>query len=71
MSDDLEIILDILLVILGGAIPVWLVGRRMRREYRRRYGRTPGERELTSIAAWMEARPEEKPAAYDKKSFYK
>jgi hypothetical protein len=71
MSDDLETILVILGIVLGGAVPVWLIGRRMRREFRRRYGRTPDERELTSIAAWMEPPPEEKPAAYDKKSFYK
>ncbi len=53
MGDLIYIVVRVLLVILVGAIPVWLVTRRSRAEFRRRFGRTPTNAELGDLGAWL------------------
>lgn len=53
MGDMLYIIVKVLLLILIGSIPVWVVTRRSRAEFRRRFGRTPTDAELDDLGAWL------------------
>jgi hypothetical protein len=53
MGDLIYIVVRVLLVILIGAIPVWLATRRSRAEFRRRFGRTPTNAELDDLGAWL------------------
>ncbi|HYY93534.1 MAG TPA: hypothetical protein VE713_03380 [Pyrinomonadaceae bacterium] len=53
MGDLIYIVVRVLLVILVGAIPVWLATRRSRAEFRRRFGRTPSNAELDDLGAWL------------------
>lgn len=53
MGDLIYVAVRVLLVILVGAIPVWLATRRSRAEFRRRFGRTPTNAELDDLGAWL------------------
>ncbi|MDQ3919885.1 MAG: hypothetical protein M3348_15575 [Acidobacteriota bacterium] len=53
MGDLIYVVVRVLLVILVGAIPVWLATRRSRAEFRRRFGRTPTNAELDDLGAWL------------------
>lgn len=53
MEGLIYVVVRVLLVILVGAIPVWLATRRSRAEFRRRFGRTPANAELDDLGAWL------------------
>ena len=53
MGGLLYIVVRVLLLVLVVSIPLWIVTRRSRAEFRRRFGRTPTDAELDDLGAWL------------------
>jgi hypothetical protein len=57
MNDIVRILIQVLIVALVGSVPVWLVTRRSRRQFKERFGRQPTNEELDSLGAWLKDPP--------------